>query len=151
MESSEIEQRTNIKCCFKLGKTATGTHEMLVKVYGDAAVSRKTVYKWYERFRGGAESTEDEQRSGRPSTSTTDENVSKINEMILANRRLTIREISNALNISFDSVQLVLTKNLYMRRVSAKFVPRRLSQEQEELLPSISLEFPDRANSDSDF
>jgi hypothetical protein len=38
MQSSEIEQRTNTKCCLKLGKTATETHEMLVEVYGDAAM-----------------------------------------------------------------------------------------------------------------
>jgi hypothetical protein len=37
MESSEIEQRNNMKCCFKLGKTATETGEMLARVYGDAA------------------------------------------------------------------------------------------------------------------
>jgi hypothetical protein len=61
MESSEIEQRTNMKFCFKQGKMATETHEVLVRVYGDAAVSRKTAYKWFERFRVGAESTEDEQ------------------------------------------------------------------------------------------
>jgi transposase len=79
MDSSKIEQRTNTEFCFKLGKTATETHEMLVRVYGDAAMSRKTVYKWFERFHGCAESTEDDQRSGRPSTSTTDENMSKIN------------------------------------------------------------------------
>jgi transposase len=29
-------------------------------------VSRKTAYKWFERFRVGAESTEDEQHWGRP-------------------------------------------------------------------------------------
>jgi histone-lysine N-methyltransferase SETMAR len=145
MESSEIEHRTNMEC-FKLGKTATESHEMLIKVYGEAAVSRKTVYKWIERFHGGAE---DEQRSGRPSTSTTDENVSKINEMIKANRRLTIREISNALNISFGSVQHVLTKNINMRRVSANFVPRLLLQEQKERRLSISLELRDRANLES--
>jgi hypothetical protein len=52
-----------MKFCFKLGKRATETHEMLFRVYGDAAVSRKTVYKWFERFRGAAESTEDEQCS----------------------------------------------------------------------------------------
>jgi histone-lysine N-methyltransferase SETMAR len=112
-------------------------------------VSRKTPYKWFERFPDSAESTEDEHRSGRPSTSTTDENVSKINEMIRANRRLTIRKISNALNISFSSVKLVLTKNVNMRRVSAKFVPRLLPQEQKELRLSISLELRNRANSDS--
>jgi hypothetical protein len=101
MESSEIGQRTNMKFCFKLSKLAAETHEMLVGVYGDAPVSRKMVCKWFECFHGSAESTEDEQHSGHPSTLTTDENVSKINEMIQANRRLTIREISNAFNISF--------------------------------------------------
>jgi transposase len=149
MQSSEIEQRTNRKFCFKLGKTATDTHEMFVRVYGVAAVSRKTVCKWFERFHGGAASIEDEQFSGHPPTSTTNKNVSKIKEMIRANRRLTIREIYNALNISFGSVQLVLTKNMNMRRVSANFVPRLLSQEQKERRRSISLELRDRANSDS--
>jgi transposase len=51
---------------------------MFFEVFGDAAVSRKTAYMWFEGFRDGAEKTEDEQRSGRPSTSTTDKKVSKI-------------------------------------------------------------------------
>jgi hypothetical protein len=97
MESGEIEQRTDMKCCFKLSKAVTETREILVGVYGGAAVSG------FERFRDGPESTEDEQRSGRPSTSTSDENVPKINKIIRANRRLTIREVFNALNISFGS------------------------------------------------
>jgi hypothetical protein len=49
-----------MKFCFKLGKSATETHEILVEVYGDAAVTRKTVYKWSERFRSGSESIDDE-------------------------------------------------------------------------------------------
>jgi transposase len=72
----------NLKFCFKLGKSGTETHEMLVEVYGDAAITRKTVYKWSERFRSGSESIDDEDRPGRPSTSCTDENISKVNEMI---------------------------------------------------------------------
>jgi hypothetical protein len=48
---------------------------MLVEVYGDAAVTRKTVYKWSEWFRSGSESIDDEERLGRPSTSCTDENM----------------------------------------------------------------------------
>jgi hypothetical protein len=82
MESSGTEQRTNTKFCSKLDKTAIETLEMLVRVYGDAALSQKMVHKWFERFCGGAESTEDEQRSSHPSTLKTDENMSKINKMI---------------------------------------------------------------------
>ena len=44
------EQRINNKFCFKLKKIVKETHEMLKLVYGDAAVTMKTVYKWFERF-----------------------------------------------------------------------------------------------------
>ena len=37
---------------------------MLKLVNGDAEVTMKTVYKWFERFRNGCESVEDES-SGR--------------------------------------------------------------------------------------
>jgi len=55
---------------------------MLKLVYGDAAVSMKTVYKWLERCRNGWESVEDEERSGPPSTSETQKNVERVSEMI---------------------------------------------------------------------
>ena len=55
---------------------------MLKLVYGDAAVTMKTVYKWFERFRNGCELVEDEGRSGRHSTSKTQENVERVSEMI---------------------------------------------------------------------
>ena len=86
------EQRINMKFCFKLRKSSKETHEMLKLVYGAAAVTMKAVYKWFERFRNGCESVEDEERSGRPSTSKTQENVERVSEMIRSNRRLTIRE-----------------------------------------------------------
>jgi transposase len=59
-------QRINMIFCFKLQKIVKETHKMLKLVYGDATVTMKTVYKWFERFRNGCESAEDE---GRPSTS----------------------------------------------------------------------------------
>jgi len=83
-----------------------------------------TVYMWFERFRNGCELVEDEERSGRTSTSKTQENVERVSEMIRSNRRLTIREISGHLGISYGSVQNILTTDLNMRRGSAKFVLR---------------------------
>ena len=68
----------NIKFCYKLGKTVTETHEMLVKVYGMEAVSRKYVYNWFKRFHDGKEITEDEPCSSRPSTSRTPDMVERV-------------------------------------------------------------------------
>ena len=81
---------------------------MLKLIYGDAAVTMKTVYRWFERFRNGCESAEDEKTSGRPSTSKTPENVERVSEMSRSNRRLTIWEVSDDLNISNASVQNIL-------------------------------------------
>jgi len=60
------EQRINMTFCFKMQKSAKETHEMLKLLYGDAAMTMKTVYKWFERLRNCCESVEDEGRSGRP-------------------------------------------------------------------------------------
>jgi len=76
------EQCINMKLCFKLQKSAKETHEMLKLVYGDAAVTMKMVYKWFEQFRNGCELVEDEARSGCPSTSKSQENVERVSEMI---------------------------------------------------------------------
>ena len=102
--------RINMKFCFKpQKKSAKETHEMLKLAYGDASVTMETVYKWLERFRNGCESVEGEDRSGRTSTSKTQENIKKVREMIRSNRQLTIREISEDLNISYCSARNILT------------------------------------------
>ena len=61
------------------------------------------------------------------------------------------REISEDMNISYASVQNILTTGLNMGWVSAKFVPRVLMVKQKQKRLSISLELRDRAASDSSF
>ena len=61
-----------IKFLAKKGLNAIDIHEELVSVYGDDCCSRSTVERWTREFRMGRESLEDDDRSGRPSTSTTD-------------------------------------------------------------------------------
>jgi len=71
--------------------------------------------------------------------------------MIWWNKRFTIREISEDLNICYGSIQNILTTDLNMRRVSVKFVPRVLTVEQKQRRSSISLELRDHFASDSSF
>ncbi|KAM0734093.1 Protein GVQW3 [Formica fusca] len=58
---------------------------MLKKAFGDDTMSQPRVYEWYKRFQEGREDIEDDARSGRPSTSTSHENVEKVKEIVLAN------------------------------------------------------------------
>jgi hypothetical protein len=61
-----MEQRANIKFCFKVGKTAAETVELMRQVYGDNCSFRAQILRWYARFKSGVETIEDEARPGRP-------------------------------------------------------------------------------------
>ena len=87
------EQRTCIKFCFNLIETAAETHRMLQKAFGDNAMSQSKTFLWYKRFKDGRTSVDDDECSGRPSTSTTPENIANVREAILADRRQTIHDV----------------------------------------------------------
>lgn len=130
---SEInEQRVCIKFCLKLGKNATETYTMIKTAFGNDYLSRSVIFEWFKRFKDGRQSTEDDPRSGRPSTSRNDDVVANIYEKVRNDRRLTVRELANEAGISIGSCHEILTENLQMRRVAAKFVPRLLTLEQKE-------------------
>ena len=44
------EQRICIKFCFKIGKTATETYQLLQQAYGEDAMGRTQVFDWFLRF-----------------------------------------------------------------------------------------------------
>lgn len=65
-------------------------------------------------------------------TSKTDQNINIVREKIVSDRRLTIREVAGEVGLAFGTVQEILTENLAMRRISAKFVPKVLTEEQRQ-------------------
>ena len=73
MSELELEQRTNTKFLVIHGKSGNKIREMLVQVYGDNAMKKTAVYKWVKCFSEGRESVTDEESSGRPETSRTEE------------------------------------------------------------------------------
>ena len=127
-----LEQRTNLKFLVRLGKSPTEAFKMLQLVYGDETMARSSVFEWHKRFRDGLEEVEDTARSGRPSTSRTEENVDRVRQMIRNDRRLTVRIIADSLSINRDCVWKILTEDLGMRKICAKMVPKLLNDDQKE-------------------
>ena len=77
--------------------------------------------------------------------------MARVREIIRADRRLTIREVAEKVRIAFGSCQKILTEDLRMRRVTAKFVPRLLTAEQKDDRMSICTDLRDRAQNDPNF
>ncbi|KAJ8953538.1 hypothetical protein NQ318_002958 [Aromia moschata] len=95
-----MEQRVNLKFLVKLGKTFTEAYAMLKEVYGNECLSRTQVFEWFKRFKEGPETTEDDPRHGRLSTSKTDENIEKIAKMVP--KLLTPKQKESRMNICAD-------------------------------------------------
>ena len=128
------EQRICFRFCFRLVKTATEAHEMLQKAFKEEAPSRTQVFEWSARFKREEMSVEDHPHSGRFSTSRTNKNVENIRQKINEDHRYTIDKISEAIGVSWSSCQRILTVDLNMTHVAAKFVPRLLTQDQKTLV-----------------
>ena len=89
-----IRQLYAIKFCVKLNKSATEMFASLTEAYGDATWSRSMVFKWHKAFKEGQENVEDDPRSGRPISSTYDQNVEVVQAVIAKDRRLSVRMIA---------------------------------------------------------
>lgn len=146
-----VEQRYAVKFCFKLGKSASETFELIKQAYGDDALSRTRVFEWYKMFKEGREVVEDEHRAGRPTTARTDGQVAKVKQVLDADRRSTIALISEETGLSVGTVHTIVTEDLAMRKVCAKMVPKVLSEEQKQSRVEISQEIVDCIKEDEHF
>lgn len=127
------EQRTIIKFYVNLGKTPNEVQEDLRTVYGDSTLKKTAVHKWFRRFSDGRETTKDDSRSGRNVSIKTEKLDSDVEEYVMEDRRITVRQVAENFDISYGTAQDILSNRLGMRRVSARWVPRLLSPEQKDV------------------
>jgi transposase len=74
-----------------------------------------------------------------------------VRSLILEDRRLTVRDIADEVGISAGSAHSILTEDLHMCRVVAKFVPKLLLQEHQQLRLEVARDMLVCANGDPEF
>jgi hypothetical protein len=142
------ELRIYIKFCFKLGKTFTETHDMMINICGDQCMSRTRCYEWFKRFKDSRQSTHNEPHLGQPSTSCDDAHVAQVREIKHYNHCLTARETEEEGNILIGSCHYILMTKLEMHQVLSKFVPQLLTQDQRDSRVAFCWELLDRTSED---
>ena len=78
-EAAPLDERGRI--------SITSTPSLHYRTLGDDAPALLTVKKWEAEFKRGRESLEDDPRSERPYTATTQENIDRIYQMVMNERR----------------------------------------------------------------
>ena len=124
------EQRVAIKFCCRVNFSAIKTVELIQKAYGDAALSRTTIFEWHKRFREGRDSLKDDESSGLHTTSRTDDNIAAVDKMVKGDRKVTSRLVADTLAIPKTVVLRILREGLKKRKLCSRFVPQALTREQ---------------------
>ena len=88
-----VEYRSVIRFLILLGKDRDEIHEMLHDGYGDSTPSSATVNRWIAEFRHGRVDVMDEPRPGRPPDTVTPDIISRCENFILSDRRITYEEL----------------------------------------------------------
>ena len=149
--SSKVEYRAVIRYLYLKDKTGMEIHGELADVYGSSAPSYAQVKFWLGEFKLGRTSLEDEARSGCPLDATDEEMCKKVRNLIYSDRRIQVEEIAQALDISHGSVSTILHDRLGMRKLTARWVPKSLSDEQMTTRASVCIALLKRFRSKYDF
>ncbi|UYV70148.1 hypothetical protein LAZ67_7001969 [Cordylochernes scorpioides] len=123
---AKCELRSVIRFLNAKNNSPVEIHRQLVEVYGEKCMDIKNVRKWCREFNEGRINVHDEQRSGRQSLP--ESTVARIDELVRANRRITLEDIEDGLNedCSHFSVHKIVSETLGYRKVSARTISRRL-------------------------
>ena len=133
MEDAANSQRAIVFFLWKEGTPAADIVHRLKNVFGGLAMQKTAVYKWLQRFETGRQSLEDDPRSGRPATPFTHENVRRVEEIVLGDRRVTIREVTCKTGIAATQIHEIINSQLQMSKLTARWVPRLLSAAQKDV------------------
>ena len=142
--------RAVIKFLILNGKTVHDIFAQLTDTYGSKCPSYSTVFRWSREFRRGRESILDDARSGRPKTSTSAAYVDAVRTLVEEDRRINIDRIVDSVGISRGSVSEILNKILGFHKVSARWVPRMLSDSHKLERVQICGDLLELFNSDPD-
>jgi len=124
---------------------------MLKQAFGDSCMSHSRTFEWFGRFKNGRTSTANDDRSGQPSTATTHSKVEQVQAAVNQDRRRTIHDLCAEVGIGYGSCQRILTEQLNMHRIAAKFVPRVLTQDQKDSRVAICQELKETVKNDPTF
>ena len=122
---ASIQARSELGCSLKQLMTEIST------AYGPSCVSDDTVWRWKKKFECDVESIKNAPKSGRPKSASRKEIISKIKEITEGDARFTVCDIARKVGISLSTINLILKKHLKVRKISARWVPHLLTDEQK--------------------
>ncbi|CAF3769436.1 unnamed protein product, partial [Rotaria sordida] len=122
--------RFYIKVRTALNIQAIAIHDELRTVFGDDAPSFLTVARWAQCFHEDREDIQDEERSGRSVAEIIPENTEQVRNIVVDDPYVTTEELQGQTGLSYGTVHRILSDHLKLRKVTARYVPKQLTDSQ---------------------
>ena len=128
-----LEQLSAIKFCVANKKSRQETFEMLLTAFGNNAMKKTALNKWYSKFEQGDNSVTGEPRPGRPSSIST-KKIEIVKELLDSDRQMTIRDIIIRTGNTFGTMFRIIHNELGMRRFCARWIPHMIDENRPGML-----------------
>jgi len=103
-----IEQRGVVRFLWAKGMAAKDIHKEMLPMYGEHCLSHQAVHNWVQKFSEGRTSIEDEHRVGRLVEIATPATLQRVEDIIWADRRVTIDAAATAIGCSHPLLPYLL-------------------------------------------
>lgn len=129
MEPSKEMFRFYVYTELQRGLTAKVISDQLTQVWHEKAPHYATVCRWYNKFSTQSTFTlSDSEKSGRPTSVCSEENVNLLKSLIEDDEHLSIRDLNDLTDISIGSIHHILRDILGLRTVFSSWVPYSLTE-----------------------
>ena len=111
------EQRVIIRFLHLCGMKPIEIHQQLSETCNDGVMDVKNVRSWVRQFKAGRTSCEKKKpKEPRPHISLSGNMIARVEQMVMEDRRLTVKQIAANAGISAGSVNTILHGDLKMRK-----------------------------------
>ena len=130
---SREQFRTMVFYDWKTVLTYKDCHARLVQAWGEQAPSDHTVFNWFLEFQRNKFSVQDFPRSGRSSTSVTEQTIDAVRKIIEDDAHSTYQHIEPILGISSTPINSIIHDYINLRKACARWVSHTLTDNQKQL------------------
>ena len=122
-------QRAVIFWLWKKGNNVDQIYQELLATEGDQMPTKRTIYRWVEKFRCGVTELKDQSPPGMEVHARTDRNIERVRQLIEEDRRISIRRLAATVGTSTWTIEKILHEDLGLVRLCSRWVPRMLTKQ----------------------
>jgi hypothetical protein len=123
------KQCSHVRFLWTEGVNLKDIHSEIFPLYGWKCLSCKAVHNWVETFSQGRSKVADDALPRPHVEVATEASVKRLEELILADRRIKIGSVASVLGRSYGLAYSIVHDTLTFRKVCAGWVPRELKEE----------------------